>query len=356
MQIFRSKKLLAFPAGLAMLASLVVAPTPAAMAAEAVTTPSGNGYWLVATDGGVFAFGDAGFYGSLGATPLNEPITGMVPTPSGNGYWLVARDGGIFAFGDADYYGSTGNIKLNEPIVGMANSGEDTTFTSAGVGPAGARGAQGPAGPAGSNGADGEAGPVGPPGPRGADGLLTVTEEGDGFEGTRDSVHFTTDGVTFGPYSGLPENVLEEGGSLYFDGLNGLKIEDIAELTYSAGFNGSVDGNQPYLRIFVDGDSNNNVIFSPSTQPSTQPPPNGSNVSGRLIKSDVHEGTVRYNDNAGFAPDITWNAMLAEHGNQIISGIYITAGFALPGMTDAFINSFRYEVNGEAPVTVSFSS
>ena len=36
------------------------------------------------------------------------------------GYWLVASDGGIFAFGDAAFYGSTGSLKLNKPIVGMA--------------------------------------------------------------------------------------------------------------------------------------------------------------------------------------------------------------------------------------------
>ena len=27
--------------------------------------PDGGGYWLAASDGGVFAFGDAGFYGSI---------------------------------------------------------------------------------------------------------------------------------------------------------------------------------------------------------------------------------------------------------------------------------------------------
>jgi hypothetical protein len=50
---------------------------------------------------------------------LNQPIVGMGHSPSGHGYWLVASDGGIFAFGDAGFYGSTGNIKLNRPIVGM---------------------------------------------------------------------------------------------------------------------------------------------------------------------------------------------------------------------------------------------
>jgi len=83
-------------------------------------TPSGNGYWFVASDGGIFAFGDAQFFGSTGAIKLNQPIVGMAATPSGNGYWLVARDGGIFAFGDAGFYGSTGAIVLNQPIVGMA--------------------------------------------------------------------------------------------------------------------------------------------------------------------------------------------------------------------------------------------
>ncbi len=83
-------------------------------------TPDGQGYWLVASDGGIFTFGDANFYGSTGALHLNQPIVGMAPTPDGLGYWLVASDGGIFTFGDASFYGSTGALHLNEPIVGMA--------------------------------------------------------------------------------------------------------------------------------------------------------------------------------------------------------------------------------------------
>ena len=85
-------------------------------------TPSGNGYWLVASDGGVFAFGDATFQGSTGATSLNRPVVGMAATPSGNGYWLVASDGGVFAFGDATFQGSTGAIYLNKPVVAMDRS------------------------------------------------------------------------------------------------------------------------------------------------------------------------------------------------------------------------------------------
>jgi hypothetical protein len=83
-------------------------------------TPDGRGYWLVAADGGVFTYGDAQFFGSTGALQLNQPIVGMASTPSGQGYWLVASDGGIFSFGDAQFLGSTGAIHLNEPVVGMA--------------------------------------------------------------------------------------------------------------------------------------------------------------------------------------------------------------------------------------------
>ena len=82
--------------------------------------PDGGGYWLVAADGGVFSFGDATFYGSLGNKVLNKPIVGIAATPDGGGYWLVAADGGVFSFGDATFYGSLGNKVLNKPIVGIA--------------------------------------------------------------------------------------------------------------------------------------------------------------------------------------------------------------------------------------------
>jgi hypothetical protein len=82
--------------------------------------PTGKGYHLVASDGGIFSYGDAGFYGSAGAITLNKPIVGMASTPDGKGYWLVASDGGIFAYGDAAFYGSTGAMTLNKPIVGMS--------------------------------------------------------------------------------------------------------------------------------------------------------------------------------------------------------------------------------------------
>ena len=78
-----------------------------------------NGYLTVASDGGIFAFGQA-FCGSTGNITLNKPVVGMAMTPAHGGYWLVASDGGIFSFGDVQFWGSTGNLVLNKPVVGMA--------------------------------------------------------------------------------------------------------------------------------------------------------------------------------------------------------------------------------------------
>jgi hypothetical protein len=63
-------------------------------------TPDHGRYWLAATDGGIYAFGDAAFYGSV---------------PRGS-----AARGGVFLFGDAMFPGSIGGIHLNKPVVGMA--------------------------------------------------------------------------------------------------------------------------------------------------------------------------------------------------------------------------------------------
>jgi len=68
--------------------------------------PVAYGGWVVGGDGGVFAFGDARFYGS--AAPLHpaRPTVAIAATPSGRGYWLLGGDGGVFAFGDARYLGT----------------------------------------------------------------------------------------------------------------------------------------------------------------------------------------------------------------------------------------------------------
>jgi hypothetical protein len=87
-----------------------------------VPTPAAAGYWMVASDGGIFAYGDAAFLGSMGGQSLNRPINAMAATPTGKGYWLVASDGGIFAFGDAAFFGSMAAEKLSKPVVDFART------------------------------------------------------------------------------------------------------------------------------------------------------------------------------------------------------------------------------------------
>jgi hypothetical protein len=93
---------------------------PVASFVGIAATASGLGYWVAAEDGGVFAFGDAAFYGSAGTKTLYQPIVGIAATPSGRGYWLVGRDGGVFAFGDAPFLGSVARLDLGAAVVGIA--------------------------------------------------------------------------------------------------------------------------------------------------------------------------------------------------------------------------------------------
>jgi hypothetical protein len=94
--------------------------TPKSPKAIAHGGAQGGGYRLVASDGGIFSYGNAAFDGSTGGMSLNRPIVAMAATADGGGYWLVASDGGIFSYGDATFYGSTGGMHLNQPIVSMA--------------------------------------------------------------------------------------------------------------------------------------------------------------------------------------------------------------------------------------------
>ena len=96
-----------------------------------MTVPGGGGYYLVGADGGVFNFPNSSLrepcpptgaacnplLGSAADLPLNRPIVGIATGVGG--YYLVASDGGIFAY-DLPFLGSIGGSRLNAPIVGMA--------------------------------------------------------------------------------------------------------------------------------------------------------------------------------------------------------------------------------------------
>ena len=98
-------------------------------------TPDGRGYWLVAADGGIFAFGDAALPRLDGRPAAQRPGRrhGRPTRPALATGWSAA-DGGIFAFGDAGFYGSTGSLALNAPVVGMAADAAGTGYWLVGLG------------------------------------------------------------------------------------------------------------------------------------------------------------------------------------------------------------------------------
>jgi hypothetical protein len=210
-------------------------------------------------------------------------------------------------------------------------------------------------------------GAKGKDGKNGTNGIQIVTAAGGHFSGTNPSVSFTDHGVTFGPYT----DSSAQGGTVEDTTLAGLRLRDLASLTYTAKYVATSDnGGAPYLRIVLDdnGDGwtgaadDHVVIFAPSTQTGACSGSGGGGTSDqckttdRMIKYIVNEGTVRYDDDpGGVGPDPTWDAIVNAHGAEKISSVDITAGFALPDTTDSVVNSLSYEVAGKVPHTVSFS-
>jgi hypothetical protein len=96
-------------------------------------TPMGNGYWLVASDGGILARGDAHFYGSPSTRGGHHDIVSIASTPDGRGYWLVAGSGGILSYGDARFYGSAIADGVHDRFVGMAATPDGRGYWLAGA-------------------------------------------------------------------------------------------------------------------------------------------------------------------------------------------------------------------------------
>lgn len=89
-----------------------VVPTPLEEAPVAVVAPRPQGGYIVLknSDGGVFTYDGAPFYGSLPGLGVASKAVDLAWTPSGLGYWILAADGAVFSFGDAQYKGALNTI------------------------------------------------------------------------------------------------------------------------------------------------------------------------------------------------------------------------------------------------------
>jgi hypothetical protein len=152
---------------------------------------------------------------------------------------------------------------------------------------------------------------------------VPVTSLSGTFAATNPSVAETADGVQSGPYA----NGGTAGGSLFYSGANGLTLRQISALGYSETHSSSDDSRiaAPYLRIFLNGDADD-VIFDPTRCATVVPP------ESTLNHWDVVHGDVRYDDDqcagAPGSGQQPWADVVTAHGDDVISGIFVTTGFA----------------------------
>ena len=194
-------------------------------------------------------------------------------------------------------------------------------------------GLKGARGPKGDTGATGLQGPKGDKGDKGDPGTL-LRLSGD-FSGTNASVATSLDGVQFGPYA----NGGNAGGSVRYDGADGMTLGDISELAYKIDHSSSDDSpiSAPYLRIFLNNDSHD-VIFDPTQCATTVPP------EDVFQTFEVTTGSVRYDDDSCTGSQQPWATVKAAHSSEVISGIYVTTGFAGGADLSAILRSLS--VNG----------
>ena len=190
------------------------------------------------------------------------------------------------------------------------------------AGTPGANGTNGANGAKGEKGDKGDKGDTGPQGP-------AIPED---FSFTNASVELTQAGAKFGPY----DDGGAAGGSVRYDGLNGMKLSQVTKLIYTAKYatDDHTDVAVPYLRVFLNEDLDD-VIFSPNTQAAKQ------TSEGVSHTWDVLAGGVRYDDDTGNDPDVSWSDVVADHGDDVISGIYVTAGFTAGKNLRAFLSDMR---------------
>jgi hypothetical protein len=159
------------------------------------------------------------------------------------------------------------------------------------------------------------------------------------FSQTNASVATSLDGVQFGPYT----DGGAWGGSVRYDGFDGMTLSQITQLSYRVMYSAADTApiGDAYLRIFLN-DDNDDVVFDP-TQCATVVPPK--NVFQTF---EVTTGDVRYDDdpcNSGTSQQ-PWADVVAAHGDEVVSGIYVTTGFTGGADLTALLRNLT--VNGQS--------
>jgi hypothetical protein len=185
----------------------------------------------------------------------------------------------------------------------------------------GAKGDTGAQGPKGDTGAQGPKGDKGDRGPAGPPTLLPAD-----FAFTNTSARLTEAGVQFGRYADGGDT----GGSARYDGAFGMKLKDITALAYTYRYSTSDDKGigAPYLRVFLNGDSVD-VVYDP-TECATVTPSEDTDHTVDVLAADKLR---------------SWDDIVADHGDDVVTGIYVTTGFA--GGHDVFATLERLTVNDE---------
>jgi hypothetical protein len=198
----------------------------------------------------------------------------------------------------------------------------------------------------GDMGVQGPQGIQGPQGPKGTPAPILQRLTGD-FSGTNASVATTLDGVQFGPYS----DGGAWGGSVRYNGANGLTLSQIKQLSYNVEYSAANDApiGDAYLRIFLD--NGKDVIFDP-TQCATVVPDKSVfhtfDVVGSPVRydDDSCDGAGDHNFPGSPAGQQDWASVLAHHGSDVVSGIYVTTGWTGGSDLTAILRSLS--VNGQS--------
>ena len=224
-----------------------------------------------------------------------------------------------------------GTIKLANIHPSAETALKGKTGATGPQGRVGIQGAQGPIGPQGVTGAKGNTGrktaPTGSelalrgrrasrrPGTH-ARTMLRLTGH---FSGSNASVATTLDGVQFGPYS----NGGTAGGSVAFDGVNGLTLAEIDQLAYTVKHSSADDNSitSPYLEDLPD----QRARLSSSTRPSAQRSfrPRTGSTPTRLSELAFATATTR----------VTASLLISRRGRHVVaargrrSSIKVTTGF-----------------------------